>query len=304
MAAAASRVAIGTAAAGLAWSVLVGPPGPTAVAAGQAGRGVAAAPSRIVSFVPAVTEMLFAMGAGGRVVGVSTFDRYPPEVQRRPRVGGLLDPQLERVLSLRPDLVVVYRTQDDLRARLSRLSVPQFEYVHRDLDDVARTVRAVGVRVGHEAGAEALARRIEGDLAAVRARVATRRRPRTLLVIGREPGALRGILASGGYGFLHDLLELAGGEDVLRGVARESVALGIEQVLARAPEVIIEVRYGQVLSAGTVERARRDWEPLASVPAVRTGRVHVLQGDEFVVPGPRVVEAARAIEAILRGSGA
>lgn len=263
----------------------------------QPGSGT---PARIVSFVPAVTEMLFAMGAGDRVVGASSYDRFPPAVASIPKVGGLLDPNVERVLSLRPDLVVVYGTQRDLRAQLDRAGIAQYEYVHRGLDDVMRTMREVGARVGAASAAERLAANLERELAAVRQQATGLPRPRTLLVFGREAGSLRRIHASGGYGFLHDLLQLAGGDDVLGEVRRESVEMSTETVLGRAPEVIIELRYGRALNAGQLAGLARDWDVLPGVPAVRSRRVFVLQGDEFVVPGPRVIEAARALAAALR----
>lgn len=269
----------------------------------HAQQGAAAAspvPQRIVSFVPAVTEMLFAIGAGARVVGVSSYGRFPPAVLTLPQVGGLLDPHIERVLALRPDLVVTYETQRELRTRLDRATVPHFDYVHRDLADVTQTVRSIGVRVGAREAAERLAADMERQLDAVRQRAVGRARPRTLLVIGREAGSLRRILASGGYGFLHDLLELAGGADVLSEIRRESVELSVEAVLSRAPDTIVELRYGQSLNASDLNRLRREWDALGAVPAVRRGAVHVLQGDEFVVPGPRVVDAALALAAVLK----
>lgn len=257
-------------------------------------------PGRIVSFVPAVTEMLFAIGAGDRVVGVSSYGRFPPAVLTLPQVGGLLDPHVERVLALRPDLVVAYETQRELRTQLDRAAVPHFDYVHRDLADVTQTVRSVGVRVGAREAGERVAADIERGLAAVRQRAVGRARPRTLLIIGREAGSLRRILASGGYGFLHDLLELAGGADALGDIRRESVELSVEAILARAPETIIELRYGQALNASDLTRLRREWDAVGAVPAVRRGAVHVLQGDEFVVPGPRVVDAASALATVLK----
>ena len=165
--------------------------------------------------MPATTEMLFVMGAGDRIAGVSNYDRFPPDVARLPKVGGLLDPDVERLLSLKPDLVIVYDTQTDLKRQLERARIPMFRYVHRGLPDITETMRALGERIGAKAAADAAAARIEQQLAAIRARVAGRPRPKTLLVFGREPGTLRHIDASGGYGFLHDLLELAGGADVL-----------------------------------------------------------------------------------------
>ena len=98
--------------------------------------------------------------------------------------------------------------------------------------------------------------------------------------------------ASGGYGFLHDLLEIAGGSDVLGDLHRQSVAMSTEMILARAPDSIIELHYGASLSAAQLAAERRVWNTLSSVPAVKTGRVYLLVGDEFVVPGPRIVTAA------------
>ena len=127
---------------------------------------------RIVSLVPAATEMLFAMGAGDRLVGVSTYDRFPPEVTRIPQVGGLLDPNVERVLSLRADLVIVYSSQTELRRQLERAQVTMFDYTHRGLADVTDTLRTLGRTIGVAARANAAADDIERQLSAIRQRVA------------------------------------------------------------------------------------------------------------------------------------
>jgi iron complex transport system substrate-binding protein len=265
--------------------------------AGQAAPS--AVPRRIISLVPATTEMLFAMGAGDRVAGVSSYDRFPPEAARLPKVGGLIDPNVERLISLKPDLVIVYETQTDLKAQLERARVPIFNYVHRGLADITVTLRALGERIGAKAGADAAAARIERQLAAVRARVGAGRKPRTLLVFGRDPGALRRINASGGYGFLHDVLEVAGGANVLGDLKQQSVDVSSEMILARAPEVILELHYGDSFDKRSIESERLAWNALPSVPAVRNSRVHLLQGDEFVVPGPRIVQAAEKLAEVL-----
>ena len=257
----------------------------------QVGRDNAI-PQRIISLVPATTEMLFAMGAGNRIAGVSDYDRFPPEVSRLARVGGLLDPNVERLISLRSDLVIVYDTQTDLKQQLERAGIPMFRYVHRGLPDITQTMRALGERVGSKTEADAAAARIETRLAAVRARVAGRRRPTTLLIFGRDPGALRHINASGGYGFLHDVLELAGGGDVLGDLKQQSVDVSTEMILRRAPEAIIELHYGESLKTERLDDERKVWNALPSVPAVKNNRVYLLRGDEFVVPGPRIVIAA------------
>lgn len=267
-----------------------------------AGTAAQAQARRVVSIIPATTEMLFAMGAGDRVVAVGSYDRFPPEVGRLPRVGALLDPDVERIISLRPDLVVLYGTQQDLRSQLDRASIPYYAYTHRGLADIFSTIRALGARVGAAERANEVATRIENEIDAVRARVAGRPRVRTLLVFGRERGSLRGIDASGGYGFLHDMLEAAGGANVLADVKTQAVQMSTEMVLARAPEVIIELRYSRGDARPDADLAA--WNALPSIPAVKNKRIFVLQGDEFVVPGPRVGAATERLAQIIhQGQG-
>jgi iron complex transport system substrate-binding protein len=247
--------------------------------------------TRIVSLVPAVTEMLFAIGAGHRVVGVSSYDTFPAAVKQLPNVGALIDPNVERILSLKPDLVIVYGSQDDLKRQLARAGIGVFDYRHAGLADVSSTVRAVGARTGDAAAANALATSIDRGIEGVRDRVKDRPRPRTLLVFGRERLAMRGIYASGGIGFLHDMLMVAGGANVLEDARVQSVQVSTEQILARRPEVILEVRAANsAFPTGDSQRELDAWKILGAVPAVRGGRVHFLFDDRIVIPGPRIVE--------------
>lgn len=249
------------------------------------------APRRIVSLVPNVTEMLFAIGAGPQVVGVSSFDTEPPAVRALPRVGALVDPDTERILSLTPDLVIAYGSQAELRAQMARASVPTYGYRHGGLADILVTIVEIGERVGRDGEARRVAAAIEARLAAVRSRVAGQPRPRTLLVFGRERFSLRNLYASGGRGFLHDMLEAAGGANVFADVDRESVQATTEVLLSRAPEVILELRAEPMASEADPERERAAWNVLPSIPAVRSGRVIVLTGKALTVPGPRVAES-------------
>lgn len=252
---------------------------------------------RIVSIIPATTEMLFAMGAGDRVVAVGTYDRFPPDVQKLPHVGALLDPDVERVIALRPDLVIVYETQTDLRTQLDRARIPYFLYKHRGLPDISETMRALGARIGMADRGNAAADRLDREVAAVKARVAALPRPKTLVVFGRERGTLRGLDASGGYGFLHDMMEAAGAANVLGELKQQAVQMSTEMVLARGPEIIIELHYAR--GDSTSEGDMKAWSTLPGVPAVRNKRVFLLQGEEFVVPGPRVGAATERLARII-----
>jgi iron complex transport system substrate-binding protein len=213
-------------------------------------------------------------------------------------VGALVDPDVERILALRPQLVVAYATQDELRAQLQRAGIESFVYRHHGLADIPATMRALGKVTGDGDGAEKAASAFEARVGRVREAAAGRPRPRTLLVFGRDPGSLRNVYASGGTGFLHDALQAAGGDNVFADVARESVQVSTELILARAPEVIVELRTSALLTETGGHTA--PWQRLASVPAVRRGRVHVLSGDYLVVPGPRMADAVEALARALR----
>ena len=115
----------------------------------------------------------------------------------------------------------------------------------------------------------------------------------------RDPGSLRNVYASGGYGFLHDMLEIAGGRNVFGSMKQQAVQASTEMLLTSKAEVIVELRYGDSLKNTDLARELRVWDALSSIPAVRARRVAALTGDEFVIPGPRVVEATLKLARVI-----
>ena len=256
-------------------------------------------PQRIVSLVPAVTEILVSIGAGSKLVGIGSFDQIPigpNQDSSVTRVGGLLDPNVERIFTLRPDLVILYDTQTDLRSQLEKASIPILTYTHEGLAEVSDMIRLLGIRTGHSTEAETIATELEASLVAIQRRVAGRPKPRTLLVFGREPLTLRNVYASGGIGFLQDMLEVAGGNNVFSEIDSENVSqVSSESILSAAPEIIIEIRYGENLPRNIVEDERAVWTQLSTLPAVRNNRIYFVTGNRFVVPGPRVAQATEEL---------
>jgi iron complex transport system substrate-binding protein len=255
-----------------------------------AGLSAQTSPKRIISLVPNVTEILFAIGAGPQVVAVSNYDVEPPEVRSLPTVGALLDPDTEKIISLKPDLVITYGSQNDLQSQLKSANIPFFDYRHAGLDHIMVTMRALGARTGHADQAEKVASALQASIDAVKKRVAGKPRPKTMLVFGREPGSLRNIYASAGRGFLHDMLVVAGGQDVLQDIEKESAQVSTEMILARAPEVIIELNSATRLNDADLKKVVDPWMTLSSVPAVKNKRVVILLGPGLTVPGPRVID--------------
>jgi iron complex transport system substrate-binding protein len=155
-------------------------------------------------------------------------------------------------------------------------------------------MKGLGERTGHSRQAVDLARRIESRIDGIRQRVSTLSRPRTLVVFDREPLALREIYASGGFGFIHDMLDAAGGENVFAAVNQQAVQATTELILSRRPDVILELR-GDPIAPDVKRREIATWQVLASVPAVRNGRVYFIDQQLTVIPGPRVADAIELI---------
>lgn len=258
-----------------------------------------ALPRRIVTMAPSVVELLFALGAGPRLAGVGDWCFSPPEAKRLPRVGGEYNPSLERLLALQPDLLIVQGKAERIEAFCRRNGI---RILHLNTDTLA-TLRSglheLGRSVGLEAEADRLAARIQMELAAVAARVAGRPRPTVFLCMGHSPGSLRGLSTAHGRSLLSELLDIAGGENVLGDVDLAYPPVSKEQLLEREPEVILDLHPGEELSEEARRQLLADWQAMASLPAVRKGRIYVLTDDSLLVPGPRVPLVARRLAEVL-----
>jgi iron complex transport system substrate-binding protein len=254
----------------------------------RAGRGGPA--RRVVSLGPNATEILFALGAGHVVVGVSRYDDFPPEVATLPRVGGMLDPSFEAIVALRPDAVVGARGPVN-RAVLDRLEAMGVRTLFPSVESVAEIDAAIGLfaaLVGASDRAAPLRARITARIEQVRAAVRGRAAPGVLAVFGQRP-----ISVAGPGSFVDELLTLAGGRNVVRSGPRWPT-LALEAVLELAPEVVLDLT--SMEGHGTLRDA---WRGYTAIPAVRDGRVVRLDDPMLMRPGPRVGEAlavyARAI---------
>jgi iron complex transport system substrate-binding protein len=256
-------------------------------------------PQRIVSLVPTVTEILFAIGAGDRVVGISDYDTYPAEALNRPRVGALIDPNIEKIFELDPDLVITYGTQSLLQERLAVGGIRQFPFVTGPVDHILGSIRALGRDLDLDRKAETLASEIEGRLDRLR-ETRPADPPRVLLVHSRDAGNLGGFYSAGGDSYFGELLDIAGGQNLFDDVGANAFQPTLEEVLNRGPEVIVELLPSSGDTPGELARRREDWSVLTSVPAVRNQRVYVLAGDHLLLVGPRLAQVADELAAVIR----
>jgi iron complex transport system substrate-binding protein len=252
----------GVAAGGLRW---LGPPAP-------------ANPRRIVSLAPSITDTIVALGHGARIVGVTRFDSAP-EVARVPRVGGFVDPSVEAVVALRPDLVV-WLTEGSALApvrRIADLGIPVLALPIIGVEDVVAATRVVAAALGDPAAGERLAARIGGAIERARARAAPLPRRRVLLLVGRRP-----LVVAGPGSYPDQLLAIVGGVNVVSGTTAWPV-FPVERAAALDPDVVIDAAFGEHGGAGTIG--------LDAIPAVRRGAIHRLTTDETLRPGPAMIRA-------------
>ncbi len=254
-------------------------------------------PQRIVSTAPSLTELLYALGLGDRVVGVDRFSRYPADALNKPKIGDYANPNLEAIAALRPDLVLIPTNPVKLAERLGLLRLKTLEIDQEGIAKLYESFRVVGDATGAREQAAKLTASVRDQLEQIRAKAAPLKRTRMMFVVGRTPNRLDGLIVVGQASYLNEIIALAGGANVFRDAVASYPGVSLEEVLARNPDVIIDM--GDMAdTVGVTEQHKREvaglWERLGSVSAVKQHRVYAVASDIYVVPGPRVVDAAKA----------
>lgn len=243
--------------------------------------GLAAAPRRIVSISPNVTDILYGVGAFGRVVAVSEYCTYPPAAKSLPRVGGWSAPNLERLAALKPDLVVMTEAQVPfIHEHLRQLGIPTLVTRSQTVADALNAMEAIGGATGNRIQAAALAASTRSALQRVRARAAGLPHPTVLCIVGRTPGTLRDLYAAARGSFLTELIETAGGRVIAAPARAAYGTLNKETIVTLNPDVILDL--APAMKGEMAEDVRASWSVLPELKAVRSGRVYRVE-EEFVV---------------------
>jgi iron complex transport system substrate-binding protein len=246
-----------------------------------------AAPKRIVSLAPSVTETIFALGFGSRLVGVTTHCDFPAEAKKVAKIGGFISPSVEVIVSTRPDLVIgVSTATDPVKAReMERLGLRVTLLSLATVSDILNSMKTVARLLGDEQSGEKLVNKITRQFDQVKSRVAGAPRRTTLLAVGLRP-----LVAVGGNNFIDELITLAGGENIAGNASQPWLNLPDEYVVAKAPQVIIEAGMGSDRSSSA-----KHWMDLKSIPAVQESRVYAYPSDKILRPGPRIGEGLEEI---------
>lgn len=258
----------------------------------------AAQPRRIISTAPSITETLFALGVGNRVVGDTIYCRYPPEAQKITKIGTWLQPSTEAILALRPDLVIVQKTAAQSRGAFEKLGVNLLEVRFDSIADIFESIDRIGAATGASERANALHKSIEQQLAAVRNKVARLPRTSVLFLVGRTPGTLEAMIAAGPRTYINEAIEAAGARNIFESAAMSYAKISPEEIVARSPQVIIDASHGaDSLNMSEAERKAQItlWRRYPTVSAVKNGRVFPVHSEIFLVPGPRVADMVREL---------
>jgi iron complex transport system substrate-binding protein len=264
-------------------------------------------PQRIVSTSPSITESLFALGLGNKVVGISQFCNYPPEVRTLPRVGSYLKPNPEAIARLTPDLVILQQESSVLKERLGALHIPIVVVPHATLADIYTEIDLIGNAGGVPDRSATLVNQIKTSLQAIQAKAKAMPSPRVLLIVDRQQGTLNNLIAIGPDNYVNQILEIAGGTNILaKPGLPQYPRISLETVLRENPDVIIDVSGTQ--ETDEARRASRAatlalWSQYGDLRAVHSGRIYAGTSDALVVPGPRTPVAAQRLFDFVHGIG-
>ncbi len=257
------------------------------------------AADRIISMVPSVTEVLFALGRGDRVVGVTSYCNYPPEALTKTRLGGYGNPNYEAIVALNPDLVVTMPEQSELRRRLKRLGIETVEVDQGTIDGILTSIVTLGRICDVEAKAHEMVAGLRARLRLLSAKTQGLTRPRVLVCVGRPVGSgrLAEVHVAGACGFLNELITRAGGVNASSDRLNRYPAVSHEGLIVMNPQVIIDMLPELSKQGVSPEAAIAQWNELPTVEAVKNQRVHAITEDYAVIPGPRFI---RILERITR----
>jgi iron complex transport system substrate-binding protein len=253
--------------------------------------------NRIISMAPNLTEILFALGLGDKIVGVTLDSDYPPEATKKPKAGTFWQPNIEAAIAAKPDLVITlgFTQQRNLAERLKRIGYKSLTLNIEKVSELFEAIRIIGTYTGKQSEANELVGDISEKLDKLSALVGTKDKVRVLWVVQREP-----LRVAGRNTFINELIELAGGENAIGPTLHQYPPIGAEQVIACNPDVIIEPAMNPKNMAGQQSAALKYWLRFKNISAVTNKRIYVIDGDTVSRLGPRLYEGTEAIARCLR----
>ncbi|MBI1390169.1 MAG: ABC transporter substrate-binding protein [bacterium] len=249
-------------------------------------------PHRIICQAPSAVETVFALGEGGRVIAVSDFTYYPPEAMAKEKMGGYFNPNFERILAIKPDLLILQGESDKLREFCQANRIEMLRIDMRNLATIYHDIETIGRALGVEEKAKRLVETMKIDMDEVRAKArGFEHKPKVFISLGRKEEALANLTTCGGGVYIDELVEAAGGINLFGDLKEEYPQISLESLTRRAPDIILEFRMdaGEQLNE---QEILNDWDDAAMTPAAANHQIYLVTDSCFLIPGPRSPEAA------------
>lgn len=259
------------------------------------------APERIISLAPSITEILFALGLDNRITAVTDYCVYPGAAQDKPSVGGYLDPSLETLVSLRPDLVILLRQHTRLAEQLNALGIETKQVDNSRLPAILESIQIIGDATHTQSAADELLNDMQSRIEAVKTRISGKSRPEVLLSIANYNTGerLNQVYVAGQQDFYNDLLEIAGGRNVYQYQNIAVPAVSREGIMRLNPEVIVDIFPGPDEHSQDLNKVRRLWQQLDVVQAIQNERLYIIEADYATKPGPRVIDLLEELAVLI-----
>jgi iron complex transport system substrate-binding protein len=254
-------------------------------------------PKRIVSLAPNITEILFSLGLDGEIVGVSVHCNFPEKAKSKPRVGSYISLDFEKITSLKPDLIIATGAGNtrDMVDRLGKLGFPSYVIYPKNFDDILKSILHIGQVVNREKEAKQITDGMRKRSQRVIELTKGLPRPKVFIQIGDTP-----IVTVGKGSFADDLIRLARGENIAGKEKEVYPRFGMEEILKRSPEVIV---ISSMNPKGDYQKVLREWNQWKTIPAVKNGRIHLIDSDLLDRPSPRIVDGLEELARVLHPEG-
>lgn len=255
---------------------------------------------RIISLAPSITEILFKLGLGDKVVGVTDYCDFPPEAQAKAKIGGYYDPNYEAIIALRPNIVIMLPEHQGPKQYLSRFGLKVLIVDHKSISGILSSITAIGNTCGVEQNAASLVLDLQKRMERIKQKTNGLTHPKVMVTVGRNmgSGSLRDIYISGRDGFYDEMITLSGGINAYTGSVTFPVVSG-EGIIRMNPEVIIDIIPDLEQKGWDKTMIIKEWKTIPQVDAVKNSRVYIFGEDYVATPGPRFIlimeQMARAI---------
>ncbi len=247
-------------------------------------------PQRIISMSPAITEILFKIGAGDKVVGVTDFCSYPPEAQKLPKLGGILNPNVEVMITIKPDLIVHHYDSIKIQDYATKLGVDFLPVKLTTLDSILDSILKIGQKLNLTANAEKLRLKLKNDINFYKNKLKSHRKKSVLLLLGDSEDPMRDLYAAGKNTFLGELLNIAGGDNIIPETFAEYPKVSREYIITKSPEVIIIAGPMAKLTSEQKKANMKRWSKFTTIRAVKNNNIHYIGHDYILIPGPRLIK--------------